>query len=159
MIWSGTELRRQRMEKAIALHLMPFQDIHFNSISSSGGEMSRVYPHLLLLIAGCYTVHCMRQFHEPYYCRRFWPLQGNRHAQDIGCVPGTAGDTALGRSRTGLSAGPCSRNSDHLSYPAGIMTLFNNHISLTVLKQPLLLLALLLSFLVVTSLPAAIPPG
>lgn len=141
----------------IALHLIRLQDIHFNSISSSGGEMSRVYPYLLLLIAGFILFIACVNFMNLTIAGAFGrsreigmrKILGAFQAQLVIQLWGEAVLACL----LALAAGIVIT---YLVLP-GYNALFNNHISLTLLKHPWLLLSLLLSFLLVTLVAGGYP--
>jgi len=134
----------------IGLHLIRLQDIHFNSISSSGGEMSKVYPYLLLLIAGFILFIACVNFMNLTIAGAFGRSREIGMRKILGAFQGQLvvqlwGEAVLA-CLLALAAGIVIT---YLILP-GYNALFSSHISLTLLTQPLLLLALFLAFLVVT---------
>jgi len=142
--------RRANNEALMSLHLMPLQDIHFNSISSSGGEMSRVFPYLLLLIAGFILFIACVNFMNLTIASAFGrsreigmrKILGAFQSQLVIQLWGEAVLACLLALAFGIVI-------TFFALPA-YNSLFNNHISFTLLTAPWLLLAMLLSFLVVT---------
>jgi ABC-type antimicrobial peptide transport system permease subunit len=144
-------------EALIALHLIPLQDIHFNSISSSGGEMSRVYPYLLLLIAGFILFIACVNFMNLTIAGALGRSREIGMRKILGAFQGQLviqlwGEAVLA-CLLALAAGVLIT---YLILP-GYNALFSNHINLTLLKHPLLLLSLVFSFLAVTLVAGGYP--
>lgn len=149
--------RASKNGELIGLHLIRFQDIHFNSISSSGGEMSRVYPYLLLLVAGFILFIACVNFMNLTIAGAFGRSREIGMRKILGAfqrqlVVQLWGEAVLA-CLLALAAGiviTC------LVLP-GYNALFNNHIGFTLMKHPWLLLSLLLSFLLVTLVAGGYP--
>jgi ABC-type antimicrobial peptide transport system permease subunit len=134
----------------IGLHLMPLEDIHFNSISSSGGAISKVFPYLLLLIAAFILFIACVNFMNLTIAGAFGRSREIGMRKILGAFQGQLviqlwGEAVLA-CMIALAAGIL------IAYCVlpGYNALFNGSISLNLLKHPLLLIGLLLAFLVVT---------
>lgn len=141
----------------IGLHLMPFEDIHFNSISSSGGAISKMYPYLLLLIAAFILFIACVNFMNLTIAGAFGRSREIGMRKILGAFQGQLviqlwGEAVLA-CLIALVAGMVIA---YIVLP-GYNSLFNNTVSLNLLKHPSLVLWLLLVFMAVTLAAGAYP--
>ncbi|KAA2245230.1 FtsX-like permease family protein [Chitinophaga agrisoli] len=141
----------------MSLHLMPITTIHFNSISSSGGAISKTYPYLLLLIGGFILFIACVNFMNLTIAAAFSRSREIGMRKILGAVKtqlvtqlwGEAVLICLLALVTGLVIA-------YLLLP-GYNALFSNKLSLALLKSPGLLAGVLLGFVLVTLLSGGYP--
>lgn len=137
-------------EALISLHLISLEDIHFSSVSSSGGDISSVYPYLLLLIAAFILFIACVNFMNVTIAGAFGRSREIGMRKILGAFQGQLvmqlwGEAVLA-CLIALAAGILIA---YFVLP-GYNSLFNNTLSLSLLKHPSLLLGTLLAFLMVT---------
>jgi len=141
----------------IGLHLMPLSSIHFNSISSSGGAISKFYPYMLLLI-GIFILFIA--------CVNFMNLTiagAFSRSREIGMrkILGAFRRQVIMQlwGEAVLVCGLALLAGMVMAYflLPGYNALFSNRLSLGLLKQPLLLSGLFLAFVLVTLVAGGYP--
>jgi ABC-type antimicrobial peptide transport system permease subunit len=141
----------------ISLHLIPFADIHFNGISSSGGEISRFYPYMLLLIGAFIVFIACVNFMNLTIANAFGrsreigmrKILGAFRAQLVIQLWGEAVLVCL----MALAAGMLIT---YFALP-GYNSLFSNKLDFGLLKEPSLLAGILLVFIMVTLIAGGYP--
>jgi len=144
-------------EGLMSLHMMPLAEIHFNSISSSGGAISKGYPYLLLLVGGFILFIACVNFMNLTIASAFSrsreigmrKILGALRTQLISQLWGEAVLVCLLALLVGFVIAS-------FLLP-GYNALFSNKLSMGLFLQPALLAGILLIFIVVTLMAGGYP--
>ncbi|GAA0532923.1 ABC transporter permease [Chitinophaga japonensis] len=141
----------------IGLHLMPLTDIHFNSISSSGGAISRFYPYMLLLIGIFILFIACVNFMNLTIAGAFSRSREIGMRKILGAFRGQVIMQLWGEAV--LVCGLALLAGMAMAYflLPGYNALFSNRLSLNLLRQPWLLPGLFLVFVLVTLVAGGYP--